>query len=878
MNSSKTYLKKINAFIVLTAIISQLFLITTTSVSYLNYKFTNSSEIAEFQQAHYEKQLNSLFMKIDNIIQHFSSSGAIKLCSDNILKMPDEQLGEKYEKICEALDASPLTERYFSGYWIIGKNSNHLAFSNIDGQFSDYLSYRFDYIHLFNDYNPTNFSKNYRKIFIFDKNNMSDFSIPASEVSNYNKLFDTLDGKPIYFTMQRENLCILILNESYFNRIFSPNTVNDTSVVIENSSGEMVYSRFVRNDAKNFKNNSFKGGTVCKNSNYTLHIKNHIKFTLTDVIFILFIIAVFVISILHSVRLAEKHSRIIMEPYSILNNFFKLTGMEKKVSKFDYSAFSHSIKKRSGISRSCFFAIINTTIIPSLTALIVLVVLLNFCTQYITDSIMTVAHSQLKEEFYDNIDFFITNAQKNDNDPSESSRLNYTVILDEDFSLLDHSLTSLSHVSFSDFNRQLKSTAFDIKNSALININKDFFDDQALGIVHPQSNGTYELNIIKSTVIENAATYSPINFIITDHNSNTVTQSIMLDNAHKKDILSGSHNIIVHNSPFHEFGWTLYTFSDKAQINQNLYNVIQFDFIIVFAFLILMLLIGWYYSIFFVRPIEHVMSLMVDNNADSNQTENTQTGNNEIDEMLYLYNNMIDHIKIITNEKIQLLKKEEELKALKHHAELIALQQQINPHFIYNTLEIISLSAMNNGDFDTSRIVSKLSKIFRYPINKKSESVFLYDEIQNIQNYLDIWDMRFPGRYHFNFDIDPDTKLIPTLKLILQPIVENCMMHAFDQMMENCILSIKTCFSGDNVEITITDNGCGMDKETLDTLQAKIKNLDAFQTTNNGIGLCNVYQRLLIFYRNSVDIHIKSVPQQGTTIKISFKPNLREDM
>ena len=161
---------------------------------------------------------------------------------------------------------------------------------------------------------------------------------------------------------------------------------------------------------------------------------------------------------------------------------------------------------------------------------------------------------------------------------------------------------------------------------------------------------------------------------------------------------------------------------------------------------------------------------------------------NEIEEMLNVYNKMIRHIKKITEDKLSLMREEERANALKIQAELNALQQQINPHFLYNTLEMINLNLLKYGDFSTSKVIGNLSKIFRYSISRANETVALCDEIENTKNYLSIWDIRFPGRFKFIWDIDENLLNRKTLKLILQPIMENCFFHAFDNKSENCVI------------------------------------------------------------------------------------------
>ena len=330
VNSSTTYFSKIKKFIMFMALAAQLFLFFTVTVSYIRYRISITNDIVEFQQNHYNTQLNSLFMKIDNMILQFDNSKATELCSVNIMKMSTDELEEKYETMCKNLVSSPLTERYFSGYWVIGTNSNYLTFSNIDGKFSDSSSYRLDYSYLFGESVSNNFIKNYQKIFIFNKENIPDVYIPVTQTKLYNSLFKSLMGKPIYFTFHRGLLCIFILNDEFFDRTFAPNDVSNTSIVLESNSGDIIYSRFHGSDSKKFKDGIFKGGNIFENNYYTLHTKNHIKITLNDILFLLLAGIICILTILNTRRLAKKYSHKIMEPYNILNNFFRLSGKEKK--------------------------------------------------------------------------------------------------------------------------------------------------------------------------------------------------------------------------------------------------------------------------------------------------------------------------------------------------------------------------------------------------------------------------------------------------------------------------------------------------------------------------------------------------------------------
>lgn len=136
---------------------------------------------------------------------------------------------------------------------------------------------------------------------------------------------------------------------------------------------------------------------------------------------------------------------------------------------------------------------------------------------------------------------------------------------------------------------------------------------------------------------------------------------------------------------------------------------------------------------------------------------------------------------------------------------------------------------------------------------------------------MSVWDVRFPGRYEFSWDIDEGIKNLKSLKLILQPITENCFFHAFNDMMSHCSVKISAFTDGDFIVINIEDNGCGIEQKTLDEIYKKFssKNLEL---TGKGIGICNVYRRLKLFYGDSADITIQSTVGRGTNIQIRFIP------
>ena len=292
----------------------------------------------------------------------------------------------------------------------------------------------------------------------------------------------------------------------------------------------------------------------------------------------------------------------------------------------------------------------------------------------------------------------------------------------------------------------------------------------------------------------------------------------------------------------------------------------------ILVFLLFLIIFSWLYSTKFMTPLERIENAMSNDISAEGKDILPDRETNEIEEVLHVYNKMVSHIKKLTNDKICLVRKEEQVNSLKIKAELNALQQQINPHFLYNTFEMINLNVLKMGDISTSKVIGKLSKIFRYAISSVTETVYLCDEIENTRNYMSIWDTRFPGRYKFIWNMEETLLDIKVLKLIMQPIMENCFFHAFNDMMENCIIEVNLYMENDSLFITITDNGCGMSQTDISSLYKKFS-VDSPEHGTKGIGIWNVYKRLKLYYGDNADLTVTRNEVAGTKILIKIIPN-----
>ncbi|MBM7568989.1 sensor histidine kinase [Paenibacillus sacheonensis] len=235
----------------------------------------------------------------------------------------------------------------------------------------------------------------------------------------------------------------------------------------------------------------------------------------------------------------------------------------------------------------------------------------------------------------------------------------------------------------------------------------------------------------------------------------------------------------------------------------------------------------------------------------------------EIGGIVRSYNRMIDQLD-------RVMREENELIAMKTRAELDMLQAQINPHFLYNTLEVINMRSMKSGNLEVSAIVGALADLFRYSIAKGSDIVELEKELAHVANYVTIQQIRFGHSFEVNYEVPDELRGKPIVRFVLQPIIENAIKHGFQGWEEGGLIVVSASEENGYLKVRIADNGIGMDRETLEHLRTDLqREYGKEQSDENGIGLRNVYQRLRLIYKEQMAMTIESSEMRGTTITLT---------
>lgn len=208
----------------------------------------------------------------------------------------------------------------------------------------------------------------------------------------------------------------------------------------------------------------------------------------------------------------------------------------------------------------------------------------------------------------------------------------------------------------------------------------------------------------------------------------------------------------------------------------------------------------------------------------------------------------------------------------KREAELRALQYQINPHFLYNALEIINAMASLKKTSEIKEVTSCLGKLFRYNMNDTRDGlVYLEEELEHIQNYLYIHNIQLSGRLELQIEADKEARSFLILKFLLQPIVENCIKHGFDNQTGVCPIKIQVEYDQERekLRIQIIDYGEGMSQQELIRLKAALRADAGTGEVDQGIGIRNVNDRIRLFYGEEYGLNIESEKGKGTIVTMT---------
>ena len=314
-----------------------------------------------------------------------------------------------------------------------------------------------------------------------------------------------------------------------------------------------------------------------------------------------------------------------------------------------------------------------------------------------------------------------------------------------------------------------------------------------------------------------------------------------------------------------ESGWRVVGVSYVDElVDRNVVEMVRFSALLGVLVLGAALLTSWLLSRLLARPLQGLANAMGRFEADADHfTYYPMGGTREVQELSDSFGHMVVRI-----QQLMVTVRQEEINLRK--TELKALQAQINPHFLYNTLDSIAWMCEQGQNADAVKMVHALARLFRISISKGHELIPISREIEHAESYLQIQKYRYKNRFSYEFRADPECLPYLCNKITLQPILENAINHGLDLMVEEGHIQVEVCSDGEDILFRVIDDGVGM---SADQVQAVLSEGPGSRT---GIGIRNVNDRLKIYFGREYGLKITSVPDEGTCVEIRM-PKVRQE-
>ena len=330
------------------------------------------------------------------------------------------------------------------------------------------------------------------------------------------------------------------------------------------------------------------------------------------------------------------------------------------------------------------------------------------------------------------------------------------------------------------------------------------------------------------------------------------------DDGSREEIFNGTRQTVVTKTVGYT-GWKLVGVIKGTGISLNMLKTRLFIVFVILLIIFIVILINSYISFRVTNPIRELEKSVKELEEGNLDADIYMGGSYEVQHLGKSVQDMKFRIKGLMQD---IVNEHEE----KRKSEFDSLQAQINPHFLYNTLDIIVWQIENEKQSEAVHTVTALARFFRLSLGKGKNIVTVKDEIDHVKNYLMIQHMRFKNKFDYEFDIAEDVLELPSLKLMLQPLVENAIYHGMEFMDGDGMIMVKAWREEDELYLSVADNGLGMTEDKVEMI------LTGKSTSGNGrgsgIGVKNVNERIKLYFGEAYGLTIDSEPDEGTTVII----------
>ncbi|EMS69577.1 cache domain-containing sensor histidine kinase [Ruminiclostridium cellobioparum] len=400
--------------------------------------------------------------------------------------------------------------------------------------------------------------------------------------------------------------------------------------------------------------------------------------------------------------------------------------------------------------------------------------------------------------------------------------------------------------------------------AALLTIDMDKKYFNSLLSSYKASPGTeiYILDENNSVILKSdSATSDSLKYL--ESNISDKKLELLFDTNHitKRDTVNG-RSTLISTGEMRSLNWKIISFTRVNEINADQNNLNHIVILLLSVCMVVALLTAFALSKSISKPIIKLVKSMATVRDHNFEIKLDYKKKDEFGYLIGQYKLMIGQIKELINQLYtsEANKQKAELNA--KDAELRALQSQINPHFLYNTLDSINLYAVKYNVPVISDMITSLSNFFRYGLCKGKSVITIEEEIKHMESYMEIQNMRFKQKLKYTINIPRDIGKYQIVKLVLQPLVENSIIHGFQTSSREWILTISGRIENDNIILSVTDNGEGGDVCRLNAL------LDSDEIRNESIGIFNVHERIRTTYGKEYGLHYYRNSDYGITAEV----------
>lgn len=384
-------------------------------------------------------------------------------------------------------------------------------------------------------------------------------------------------------------------------------------------------------------------------------------------------------------------------------------------------------------------------------------------------------------------------------------------------------------------------------------------------------NIVYENSYFSSILEDNSTEYSAASYIVNDqgrimstNNSPYQGTEFPMDIQILRKQDKAVYDMLNSTQAFYYVGdempncWTLVQTVSVKEFYKNMKRRIIITALVVLAMLGISLLFVWIATLRIAKPTRELLESMKTLGKENRYPRVKVITQDEIGMIGTEYNRMAENIET-------LIEKVYKMELAQKQAELEFLQMQINPHFLYNALDTISWKALGEGNTDVSEMSIALAELLRATIKKES-FISLKEEMSTVKDYLYIQEQRFGDKISVDYQIDENLEDYQVPNFILQPLIENAIIHGLEPKVEKGKLLLRIKKQGEKLYFLIADDGVGMSEREIEILYEQCEEND----TSKSIGIKNVYRRLILCYGENSRLYIKSKKNKGTEIRFSI--------